>query len=243
MSDNKKYYYLKLKDNFYNNEDIKLLESMKNGYEYSSLYLKLCLLSLKGEGRLLYKNRIPYRPEMISTITGHSLEVVNYAIPIFQEIGLMNILDNGTIFIDDMQTLIGSSSTEGERKAKYRQKIKYEQEKTDICPVIRPPEKEMKKEKEIKETPELKAFRIHYDSFKPKTALKYKQPKDNNLLFLLNNNSFEEIQNRLDYYFKYIQTDKHNVNHFVSCFEGCTDKKKVIENEPDYIRAERERNK
>ena len=117
MSDNKKYYYLKLKDNFYNNEDIKLLESMKNGYEYSSLYLKLCLLSLKGEGCLLYKNRIPYRPEMISTITGHTLEVVNYAIPIFKEIGLLNILDNGTIFIEDMQTLIGSSSTESERKA------------------------------------------------------------------------------------------------------------------------------
>jgi len=93
------------------------------------------------------------------------------------------------------------------------------------------------------ETPELKAFRIHYDSFKPKTALIYKQPSDNKLLNLLNSNSFEEIQNRLDFYFKNIQTDKHNVNHFISCFENCKDRKKVIENEPDYIRAERERNK
>ena len=39
MSDNKKYYYLKLKDNFFDSDEIKILEQMKNGYKYSN---KLC---------------------------------------------------------------------------------------------------------------------------------------------------------------------------------------------------------
>ena len=46
MSDNKKYYYLKLKDNYFDTEEMKILESQRNGVEYQNLYLKLCLLSL-----------------------------------------------------------------------------------------------------------------------------------------------------------------------------------------------------
>ncbi len=150
MSDNKKYYYLKLKDNFYNTEDIKLLESMQNGYEYSSLYLKLCLLSLKGEGKLLYKNRIPYKPEMLSTITGHKREVIEFAIPIFQELEMLTILDNGTIFIDDIQNLVGHASTESERKADYRLRIKNQKllgQDMGQCPLEK--KKELEKEKEL----------------------------------------------------------------------------------------------
>jgi len=161
VSINKKYYYLKLKDNFYNTEDIKLLESMKNGYEYSSLYLKLCLLSLKGEGALLYKNRIPYKAEMLSTITGHSIEVVKYAINLFVELEMLTILDNGTIFIDDIQNLIGHGSTEAERKLAYRKKIE-KIKKVGHCPDICPPEKEKEKEKE-------KENRIEYKKFKKPT--------------------------------------------------------------------------
>ena len=55
MSDNKKYYYLKLKEDFFDSEEMKVLESMKNGIEYQNVYLKMCLLSLKSDGALLFK--------------------------------------------------------------------------------------------------------------------------------------------------------------------------------------------
>lgn len=124
MPETKKYFYLKLKDNFYNTDDMKLLESMKNGYEYSSLYLKLCLMSLKEDGKLIYKGRIPYKPEMISTITGHNIDIVKAAIDIFVNLEMITILDSGVIFISDIQSLIGNSSSEAERKKKYRDRIK-----------------------------------------------------------------------------------------------------------------------
>ena len=41
MSDNKKYYYLKLKDDFFERPEIKVLESMQNRFKYSNLLLKL----------------------------------------------------------------------------------------------------------------------------------------------------------------------------------------------------------
>ena len=51
MSDNRKYYYLKLKENFYNSETMVILESMQDGLLYSNLLLKMYLMSLKSGGK------------------------------------------------------------------------------------------------------------------------------------------------------------------------------------------------
>ncbi len=48
MADNRKYYYLKLKDNFFDGDSIVLLESMQDGILYSNILLKLYLKSLKN---------------------------------------------------------------------------------------------------------------------------------------------------------------------------------------------------
>ncbi len=126
MSDNKKYYYLKLKENFFDTEDMKILESMDNGYLYSNILLKLYLKSLKHEGKLMFKEHIPYNPKMIATITGHNVDVVEKALRIFKEMGIIEILDNGAIYMLDIQNFIGKSSTEADRIRSYREKIKTE---------------------------------------------------------------------------------------------------------------------
>lgn len=124
--ENKIYYYLKLKEDFYDSEDIKILESMTNGYLYSNLLMKLYLKSLKNGGKLIFKDYIPYDPEMIATITGHNKDVVEKALKIFEAMKLITILDNGTIFMLDMQKMIGSISSEGIRKQEYRERIERE---------------------------------------------------------------------------------------------------------------------
>ena len=58
MAENKKYYYLKLKDTFFDSEEMKILESMDNGILYQNLYLKICLISLKSNGALLFKDMV-----------------------------------------------------------------------------------------------------------------------------------------------------------------------------------------
>ena len=65
MSDNKKYYYLKLKEDFFTSETITLLESMKDGVMYSNILLKLYLMSLKNNGKLIFRDKIQYTIEMM----------------------------------------------------------------------------------------------------------------------------------------------------------------------------------
>ncbi|MCT4604903.1 MAG: phage replisome organizer N-terminal domain-containing protein [Marinisporobacter sp.] len=140
MADNKKYYYLKLKENFFDSKEIKVLEAMDNGYKYSNLLLKLYLQSLKYEGKLCFNEFIPYNEEMIAAVTRMDIDTVRVAISIFNQLKLIEVLDDGTIFMLSIQEFIGKSSTEAERKRKYRKKI-IEQKKTlllgqnmDKCP-------------------------------------------------------------------------------------------------------------
>lgn len=124
----KGYYYLKLKENFFESDELKILESLENGYLYSNILLKLYLKALKNEGKLTFNEYIPYDTKMLATITGHNIDVVEKAIKIFQNMHLIEILDNGTIYMLDMQKMIGSISNEGVRKAEYRERIKLEKE-------------------------------------------------------------------------------------------------------------------
>ncbi|RGC38174.1 phage replisome organizer N-terminal domain-containing protein [Streptococcus gallolyticus] len=126
MADNKKYYYLKLKENFYDRDEIVILESLPDGYLYSNILLKLYLRSLKNDGRLMFNDRIPFNSEMLSKITRHPVAVIEKAITIFKEMDLIEILDNGAIYMLDIQNFIGQSSSEADRIRKYRQKIESE---------------------------------------------------------------------------------------------------------------------
>lgn len=129
MSDNKKYYYLKLKEDFFTSEHIILLESMKDGVMYSNILLKLYLMSLKNNGKLIFRDNIPYTTEMIATITHHQVGTVERAIKIFLQLGLIDKLPDNILYMADIELFIGKSSTEGERKRKARLKNKEKIEK------------------------------------------------------------------------------------------------------------------
>ena len=79
MADNRKYYYLKLKEDFFDTDEMKILESMKDGFLYSNILLKLYLTSLSNSGRLMYRNVIPYTPEILATLTGLQVGTVEKA--------------------------------------------------------------------------------------------------------------------------------------------------------------------
>lgn len=128
MASKSQYYYLKIKENFFDTEDMKLLESMDNGYLYSNILMKMYLLSLKNGGRLMYKDKIPYNSKMLSTILNHNVDVLDKAIQIFRELNLIEILDSGAIFMLDIQNYIGKSSDEADRIRAYRNKIETEKQ-------------------------------------------------------------------------------------------------------------------
>lgn len=180
MSDNKKYYYLKLKDNFFDDEAMILLESMPDGYKYSTILLKMYLRSLKYDGKLMFNDMIPYTSSVLAKILRHTQEDVEGAIKMFQSLGLVEVLETGEIYMLDIQNFIGLSSTEGDRKRAYRKRIDDEKEQIGQKSVQmsrqtsdkRPPEKEIKKE--LKKEKELKSDKKKKEpsSFDDKASLK-----------------------------------------------------------------------
>lgn len=126
MADNKKYYYLKLKENFFEREEIKIIEALSNGHEYSLILIKMYLRSLKRDGKLMITDIIPYSPETLSKVLGHNVDTVRNAIEVFEEFGLVEKLDNGAIYLNEIQNFIGRSSTEADRKREQRARIEEE---------------------------------------------------------------------------------------------------------------------
>lgn len=127
---NKKYYWLKLKEDFFERDEIKIIESQKNGKDYINFYLKLLLKSLKTEGTLRFKDTIPYNLEMLSTITNCNIDTVNTAINTFISLGLMEKWEDGTYFMMEVQNMVGSETTWAEKKRDYRVKKTL----SSICP-------------------------------------------------------------------------------------------------------------
>lgn len=152
MADNKKYYYLKLKDNFFESDEAIILESMPDGYIYSNILLKLYLRSLKNNGLLMFNDLIPYNAQMLATITRHHVGVIEKAIQIFQQLRLIEILDNGAIYMTNIQNFVGKSSTDADRKRAEYNKIKRVGEISTIETDKTPPEIEIEKDinKDIK---------------------------------------------------------------------------------------------
>ena len=149
MADNKKYYYMRLKENFFDTNEMKVLESMQDGYKYSNILLKLYLMSLQSDGKLMLNERIPYNSQMIATITRHSVGDVEKALVLFKDLGLIEILDSGAIYMLDIQKYIGKSSTEADRQREYKRKISYSKEICKKSNKKSTPEIEIELEKDI----------------------------------------------------------------------------------------------
>ena len=155
MADNRKYYYLKLKESYFDDDAIVLLESMQDGVIYSNILLKLYLKSLKNGGKLQLDENIPYTAQMIATITRQQVGTVERALKIFMKLGLVEPLPSGALYMSNIELLIGQSSTEGERKRRARLALQEQkalpQTGADKCPPYRadicPPEIEIEKEK------------------------------------------------------------------------------------------------
>ena len=150
MADNKKYYYMRLNENYFDSETQVLLESMPDGYLYSNILLKLYLKSLKNDGRLMFNDKIPYSPQMIATITRHQVGTVEKALEIFKELNIIDLIDTGAIYMLDIQNFIGKSNTEADRKRAYRKRIETEKGQMSLnCPLEIEKELEIELEKDI----------------------------------------------------------------------------------------------
>lgn len=184
--DSKRYFWLRLKEDFFDDDAISWLEEQTNGKEYALFYLKLCLKSLKHDGfliRTVGNVLIPYDAKKLGEITRTNEDTVLVALKLLTEIGLVEVQENGTLFLTQLQSLIGSETNAAERMRKARAKAKEigtannVREMFAICSPEIDIEKELEKEtdkeqKKIDYTPIIHEV-IDYLNSKAGTRYKY----------------------------------------------------------------------
>lgn len=128
MGDGKKFYWLKLKRDFFKRHDIRIIEEMQNGKDYVLFYLKLLLESIDHEGSLRFSDTIPYNEQMLSVVTNTNVDIVRSAMKLFIELGMMSICDDQTIYMAEVDKLIGSAvdNDGANRVRRFREKQKQE---------------------------------------------------------------------------------------------------------------------
>ena len=122
MASVKKYYWLKLNVNFFDKEEIKLIEGMQNGKDYIIFYMKLLLKSANTDGKLMFRDVIPYTVEMLSSVTNTNPDTVMTATDLFVKLGMMERLDNGALFMLETKNMVGCETEFAKKKREYRKK-------------------------------------------------------------------------------------------------------------------------
>ena len=141
----KKYYWLKLKRDFFKRHDIRIIEAMPNGKDYILFYLKLLLESIDHEGALRFSDAVPYNEQMLSVITNTNVDVVKSAMDIFLSLNMIEVYDDKTIYMNEVDKLIGSET-------KWAEKKRIQRAKEDNVPLLStkcPTELEKEKNKEL----------------------------------------------------------------------------------------------
>lgn len=133
----RKYYWLRLQKDFFKRHDIRIIENMPNGKDYILFYLKLLVESVSHEGELRFSETIPYSDEMLSAVTDTNVDIVRSAMKIFTELQMIEVLDDSTIFMAEVDKMIGSASDDDQREQwrirqqRHRDKLRLEKNVTE----------------------------------------------------------------------------------------------------------------
>lgn len=115
-----KFYWLKLRRDFFKRHDVRILEAQDNGKDYVLFYLKLLLESIDHQGELRFNDMIPYDEKMLSTITDTNVDIVRAAMQVLRNMGLVEVLDDKTIYLKETKNMMGAQTKGAERRERQR---------------------------------------------------------------------------------------------------------------------------
>jgi predicted phage replisome organizer len=146
----KKYFWLKLDRNFFKRHDIRIIEEQENGKDYILFYLKLLVESIDHDGCLRFSESIPYNEKMLAVVTNTNIDIVRQAIKVFSELKMMQVLDDKTIYMCEVQKMIGSRTDAADRMKRHRENKQLIENKGDDVTCYNPLQKSYtEKEKEL----------------------------------------------------------------------------------------------
>lgn len=130
MEEIKKYYWIRLKTNFFGRDEIDFLMSQKNGSNYVVLYQMLCLQTANTNGKLatqVGEMIVPYDINKIVRDTKYfDFDTVTVALELFKKLGLIYIAEDNNLIIAGIEDMVGKEpdKTNAERQRRFREKQK-----------------------------------------------------------------------------------------------------------------------
>lgn len=218
--DNTKFYWLQLKEDFFDEDAIDWLEEQPNGKEYSLFYLKLCLKSLRTNGVLIRRvgnMLVPYDHTKLGELTKTNPDTVMVAMNLLINIGLVQKLENGELYLTQVENMIGSQSKGAFKKQQQRltKQIEVPQiesgQAEDNCPPDIEKEKEidleidLEEEKEVKKKKSASATYLRTAEGDYLGSYKNIKLKETELAKLNEEYGIEETQEAIDHLSEYIE--------------------------------------
>lgn len=145
----KRYYWLKLFDDFFTSKRIKKLRSIAGGDTYTIIYLKMQLKALKTDGYLYFDGVMDDFAEELALDLDEKKEDVAITINYLLSVGLLETNNEDAYHLPYLASCTGSETAGAERVRKHRAEQKALQCNTDVTEVKRIGNAEIEKEKEI----------------------------------------------------------------------------------------------
>ena len=120
----KRYYWLKLYDTFFDNKTSKFLRKLPDGDKILLIYLKLQLKLLKSEGIFVYEHLCVSMAEEIAMTLDEDVTIVKILLTALEKTKTIEFFDEDTFMLSEMQDLIGSEGSSAARVRKHREKYK-----------------------------------------------------------------------------------------------------------------------
>lgn len=174
---NKTYFWLKLKDDFFDEIEIKRLRRMAGGDTYTIIYLKMLLLSLKEDGNLYFNGIGDDFIDELSLDIDEDLDNVKMTIAYLQSKGLLEIKSDKEYHLNALPEMVGSETDSARRMRKKRHRDNQKQLKTshsDKLVTESDTEIEIELEKELeKEKPSFHKEREIFDYYISKDIINH----------------------------------------------------------------------
>ena len=118
----KKYYWLKLKDNFFNQKEVKKLRRIAGGDTYTIIYLKMQLLSIKKDGIIEFEGTEKDLAEQLSYEIDENLDNIQVTLSFLKANNLIEEISENNFLLTKVPDCIGKEGASAERVRRHRER-------------------------------------------------------------------------------------------------------------------------
>lgn len=167
---NKRYYWLQLKENFFNSKEMKLMRKLPGGEEITIIYLKIMLTSLENEGVIFYEGLAEDLAEELALEIGEDVESIRMALMFMEKKRLITTNDSYSYKLEQVPELVGSETASARRVRKHRENKKALQGNTGVTKCIGDIDIDIEKEIDIEKDLEKNTLKIIVDEYQSRIS-------------------------------------------------------------------------